>query len=349
MFYVKDNTQNRILERERERKEVKINNVRVDMDARYAGRGGGGGGCVCRYGVGGGGCVARYVGGGGGCGLYDISMVDRMMLKFRPIAPKPMASGSGSGDSTTENGGKSGRSKMRYVRVKGNKRNMDDKKRKVSTSSSFQPSESTVSGGGDTVVTLSLMPETPDRKEELPAVIYSSSEKASKPSSSIWLGFKNNQQTTRDGHVDSVSDHPVQVVAPQRKQTVSFVTVECVTETWVDVGWIGWPEEQQVKNMVSDTCPGFISDGGDRVVWTNKAYREMAGGEEVVVVLVRKEPLPVSYPAAFTCSVRVTCRSGMPSSTLTVPCDAWRMGGGGGGGGGYAWRLDVKAALCLGR
>lgn len=287
----------------------------MDMDVRYTRHGGFGGG-------GGGGCVARHVGGG----LYDISMVDRMMLKFRPIAPKPVASGSGSGDSTMEKGGKSGGVKRKYVRVKGNNRNKDNevKERKVSTSS-FQPRE-VVSSGGDAMVTLSLMPETPDRKENSPANSTSSENldnilPVKKISSPIWLSFKNSNETP-----------------PERQQTVlSSVKVEWVAETFVDKGWVRWTE------MESDTCPGFISDGEDRVVWTNKAYREMAGGEEVVVVLVRKEGMGYPYPAAFTCSVRVTCRRGTNSSTLTVPCDAWRMGGG------YAWRLDVKAALCLGR
>ncbi|XP_076927657.1 uncharacterized protein LOC143591292 [Bidens hawaiensis] len=206
-----------------------------------------------------------YGGGGGcGCGSYDISMVNRMMLKFRPIAPKPLASGSGFTDPRVDNNiGRSCRNKR---------------------------------SGGDAAVTLSLMPETPERKI-----------------------------LSRDGHV-TLPD------------TVSFVTVERVTETTVVDGGVvveTWAE------MGRDTCPRFVSDGGDRVVWANRAYKEMvAGGDEVVVVVGKLEG---GWPAAFTCNVRVvTCR--MTSSTLTVPCDAWRMGGGG-----HAWRLDVKAALCLGR
>ncbi|KAK7858074.1 hypothetical protein CFP56_014543 [Quercus suber] len=37
-----------------------------------------------------------------------------------------------------------------------------------------------------------------------------------------------------------------------------------------------------------------------------------------------------------------TC--GKERSSITLPCDVWRMDGGG-----FAWRLDVKAALSLGR
>lgn len=97
--------------------------------------------------------------GSGGCGLYDISMVDRMMMKFRPIA---RTSWSGSGESTTDKGVIIGRGKKRYVRVKCNNNNKNTKKRKVSTLAST--SLETVSGDGDKVVTLSLMPETPSDK-----------------------------------------------------------------------------------------------------------------------------------------------------------------------------------------
>ena len=107
-----------------------------------------------------------------------------------------------------------------------------------------------------------------------------------------------------------------------------------------------------------DTCPGFISDGSGRVTWTNDAYRKMArdnipeedGSPEnmsgdsfqVIVRLVMKDRPMLTYPA-FTCRVKLqfTCQD-RERSSVTVPCDAWRMDNGG-----FAWRLDVKAALCL--
>ncbi|KAI3508694.1 hypothetical protein L1887_23706 [Cichorium endivia] len=97
-----------------------------------------------------------------------MSNVERIMLKFRPIAPKPLPDGSGSSCSLENSDGYEGsrRRKRKYVRVNVNKAKKDtspvSNKRKVSTSS---PS---VSGGGDAVATLSLMPETSDRKEKLP-------------------------------------------------------------------------------------------------------------------------------------------------------------------------------------
>ncbi|KAI3724376.1 hypothetical protein L2E82_36148 [Cichorium intybus] len=99
-----------------------------------------------------------------------MSKVERIMLKFKPIAPKPLPDGSGSSCSTMDNSdgyGGSRRRKRKYVRVNGNKAKKDtspvSNKHKVSMSS---PS---VSGGGDAVVMLSLMPETLDRKKKLSA------------------------------------------------------------------------------------------------------------------------------------------------------------------------------------
>ncbi|KAJ6418130.1 hypothetical protein OIU84_001503 [Salix udensis] len=113
--------------------------------------------------------------------------------------------------------------------------------------------------------------------------------------------------------------------------------------------------------MEKDTCPGFISDDYGRVTWTNEAYRMMVGqGEggdrQVFVWLAMKEKVPMAVTVAghkaFTCRVRVqyqkydTCRVNLKEkiSIVTVPCDVWRMDSGC-----FAWRLDVKAALCLGR
>ncbi|KAM0006950.1 hypothetical protein Hdeb2414_s0002g00047991 [Helianthus debilis subsp. tardiflorus] len=239
-------------------------------------------------------------------------MMDMVMLKFRSIAPKPKPSGSGSSDSTKENVRTSSRCKQRCIRVKRKKCNKKRKPHPLMSKSSEKVSSSKVA-----VMTLSLMPETPK------AMDHSLTKNISSP---IWLYSKNNNnQTSRDGHV----------IPLERPKTVSFVMVDMVMDTTVDGGLEEWTD------MDSDTCPRFISDGRDKVVWTNKAYKEMVvGGDEVVVV--RKKG---GWPAAFTCNVRVTCRTNMGTlTTVTVPCDTWRMESGG-----HAWRLDVKAALCLGR
>ncbi|XP_043704034.1 uncharacterized protein LOC122654119 isoform X2 [Telopea speciosissima] len=308
-------------------------------------------------------CIAQYAG-----GAYDTSKVDRIMLRFRPIAPKPVAGGAVSGSSKLEKNVdsvyKAGRSKRRYVR-ENNKR--CNRKRRV-----LSEEKKDEDGGSEetSVVTLlPLLPEMPDRKETPVRNNYYSYSapsdldlKAAAPTSAIsspvqqnpppiWLNF-NNGPTKRSDREDGYGR---MVVMPQPVRPVgSLVTVERVTEGYVDgEEGLGYTDEERRKNLERDTCPGFISDGVNRVEWTNEAYRKMIGeGDEremregdlhQIVWLVMKERLPLMY-TAFACRVRLqyTCRKERHS--LTVPCDVWRMDGGG-----FAWRLDVKAALCLGR
>ncbi|CAH1423217.1 unnamed protein product [Lactuca virosa] len=321
-------------------------------------------------------CIARHARRGGCGGMYGMSKVERIMLKYRPIAPKPVAAGPGSGGSTTETSDgyvKCGRGKRKYVRANGNKKKNGNSKRgnsenKKATTSLCPPPPSTTE---DTVVTLSLLPETPDRKENSQvtgfADLLSSTQikkckcnnnKKSAPAP-VWLSFDSKEQKVG---FDPVVVRPPPPPPPQRLQVVSYVTVECVRESWVDGLGIDYcTDKERVMNMERDTCPGFISDGQDRVVWSNKAFRLMVGvgdvisGEDMSVVLVRKNnwmPSPVRYPT-FTCKVTITaavatyCNGTTPSPaspTRTLPCDVWRMERGA-----CAWRLDVKAALSLGR
>ena len=137
------------------------------------------------------------------------------------------------------------------------------------------------------------------------------------------------------------------------------MTVERVTDAWNDGYRFGKTNEERKMNLARDTCPGFISDGVGRVTWTNEAYRKMAKEDinipveddapeisydnfHVIVRLVMKERPMLTYPA-FTCRVRLqyTCQD-RERGSVTVPCDVWRMDGGG-----FAWKLDVKTALCL--
>ena len=282
-------------------------------------------------------CIARYAG-----GAYDMSKVDRIMLRFRPIAPKPTSAGSVSGGSTLKSDEvylRTGRGKRRYVRDNSKRCN---RKRKAS------PEEKRDEIVGEAVVTLPLLPETPDRKDWSPPG-QSDLLSATKPQKNppIWLSFANG---STEGHCGSdravITDRTV--VMPQPVRLVgSCVTVECVTDTWVDGDWLGSTDEEKINNLDRDTCPGFVSDGLNRVTWTNAAYRRMVGhvtpGPEMMVWLVMKARVPVTFPA-ITCRVRLQYRCGKEKNSLTLPCDVWRMDGGG-----FAWRLDVKAALSVGR
>lgn len=152
------------------------------------------------------------------------------------------------------------------------------------------------------------------------------------------------------------------VVIPQPVRPVgSCVTVNCVTETFGDqeigLGFLGRTDEEKKNNLEKDACPGFISDGLNRVRWTNGAYRKLVnqdgfgyGGEQrpemVWLVLKDDESLPLRCQG-FVCRVRLQYACKKERHSLIVPCDVWKMNDSGGGG--FAWRLDVKAALSLGR
>ncbi|RZC76695.1 hypothetical protein C5167_000794 [Papaver somniferum] len=151
------------------------------------------------------------------------------------------------------------------------------------------------------------------------------------------------------------------VVIPQPVRPVgSCVTVKCITETFGDqeigLGFLGRTDEEKKINLEKDACPGFISDSLNRVRWTNEAYRKLVnqdgfgyGGEQrpEMVWLVTKdnESLP-SRCEGFVCRVRLQYTCKKERHSLIVPCDVWKMND---SGGGFAWRLDVKAALSLGR
>ncbi|KAJ0679936.1 hypothetical protein HanPI659440_Chr16g0618671 [Helianthus annuus] len=271
-------------------------------------------------------CIAKY----GGGGMYGFSKVDSIMLKFRPIAPKPVTTGlaSSAGDEYV----KCGRGKRKYVRVKKIIRKKKDNFKRCGGEKKKLKTSPPAYGA---VVTLPLLPETPDRKENKPVKYENKVNFSGSFSDHLVCPVQQNKKLPVWLCFNNMTQPPVR--RPQ-VQVVSNVTVECVTDTWVDTE--GCTDEERVRNMEKDTCPGFISDGEDRVVWTNKAYREMAGGDDIRVVLVRKDKRTLTYPA-FTCKVRV---QQTPSATLTLPCDVWRMGRGA-----CAWRLDVKAALSLGR
>ncbi|XP_050221444.1 uncharacterized protein LOC126671693 [Mercurialis annua] len=283
-------------------------------------------------------CIARYGGGGG----YDMSTVDQIMLRYRPIAPKPATSSSPSPELNEVSSSRSSRGRKRSSNTNGKRCNNmnNNRKRKIITDDKAD----------STVVTLALLPETPD--------LLSPKQSKNMPT---WLSFggsnnNNDGNTNRPDLMWMPADHHHHtVVNNQMTRAVigSCVTVECITDTWVDADGLGYTDEEKKINLERDTCPGFVSDGFGRVTWTNEAYKKMAGqGEElegrlpsreVVVWLVMKDRVTVTATVgnnrAFTCRVRVQNER----RSITVPCDVWRLESGG-----CAWRLDVKAALSLG-
>lgn len=296
-------------------------------------------------------CIARYAGYGG---LYGLSKADRIMLRFRPIAPKPASDGGSvspvtgnCGSTTTTSGGssdlsgKSRRGKRKYQKESsgGNSRRCNKKKRDLGRDAATT-----------TAVTLSLLPETPD-KRVFPDLNAFPVEKQ-KRNGPLWLSF--------NGGGEMLTPYKTEKISRRTVVVSSCVTVERVTDAWIDGYGLGKTDDERKMNLVKDTCPGFISDGVGRVTWTNEAYKKMAREDinipmeetgvpeisydnfHVIVRLVMKERPMLTYPA-FTCRVRLqyTCQD-RERGSVTVPCDVWRMDGGG-----FAWRLDVKAALCL--
>ncbi|ESQ31573.1 hypothetical protein EUTSA_v10005356mg [Eutrema salsugineum] len=285
-------------------------------------------------------CIARY---GGYGARYGLSKADRIMLRFRPIAPKPASDAGKYGSTTTsggssENSGQIGRGKRKYQKESSgaNSRRCNRKKR------------SKTSDGGDasttTAATLSLLPDL-----NVPPHVV----EKQKPNGPLWLSFSGG-----DGGI--LTPYNTREISQRTVVVSSCVTVERVTDAWIDGYGLGKTDDERKMNLVRDTCPGFISDGVGRVTWTNEAYRKMAKEDinipmeegapadisydhfHVIVRLVMKDRPMLTYPA-FTCRVKLqyTCQN-RERGSVTVPCDVWRMDGGG-----FAWRLDVKAALCL--
>ncbi|KAJ8544985.1 hypothetical protein K7X08_017568 [Anisodus acutangulus] len=273
--------------------------------------------------------AARYAG-----GPQDTTIMNRIMLKFRPIAPKPVAGGS-SPASTPEDKKmelvSKRRVKRKYVRVKKNSKCKGNKEDEVKKERSLQ------FGDNETVLTLPLMPESSS------GVNKSIENIGSRP---FWMNFQKseNSDVLAVGSVYQLD----RTVEMQNKRVVeSWVIVDRVTNTLVDGESLGSTDMEKMKSLEADTCPGLISDGLDRVQWVNLAYRRMVDPlegsgtlPELVTWLVVKEKLDLSSSPAFACTVRILYMK----QSQTMPCDVWKMEFGG-----FAWRFDAKAALRLGR
>ncbi|XP_014507841.1 uncharacterized protein LOC106767453 [Vigna radiata var. radiata] len=278
-------------------------------------------------------CIARYV-----PGASHVSTVDKIMLRFRPIAPKPVAASMPSDASSSE-------SSDTLLKTRAAKRkcasdiNCTAKRRTRRRKNTSSPKQK------PPAVTLPLLPETPVRKDSpardlTPPVTkearnndISNINNNLKKNGPMWVSFQNRSLTSK-----------VEPYGAIMGGWCSCVTVECVTNTWVEGEWLGSTDEERRVRLSRDTCPGFISDGHGRVTWTNEAYGEMMKGErQAPVFLVMKEGALVSYPS-FSCKVKMVKYSfGRERGSLTLSCDVWRMDFGG-----FAWRLDVKTALRLG-
>ncbi|KAJ6821180.1 putative allergen Asp f 7-like protein [Iris pallida] len=243
----------------------------------------------------------------------------RIMLKYRPIAPRPVSAAAGA----VTGGGGSAPPAVENCRGKKRRRAAPAGGRRTRRGRKAAEKQQQEQQHSAAITTLPLMPETPERKEEEPATPTGSASATSSPASASADGIP-----------------AVVVPRPVRPPAWSSVTVETVTDAWWDGG-------EPFGHELLDACPAFVSDGLGGVVWANEAYRRMVGGageEEARVALVTEGVAVPAGVRCFACRVRVrfACRS-RGKVSVVVPCDVWRLAD----GRKMVWRLDVKAALTL--
>lgn len=297
-----------------------------------------------------------------GAAAHDRTIINRMMLRFRPIAPKPATGGSLPDGASPENINgllTTKRVKRKYVRVRRHSNNSKRRDANNNRSSMCLDQDDRVGLESDTAA-LQLMPEKTDGSGTLPsgstssisidrAVLYNPvHNNRNPPPTRIDSDFENVSVEIED--IGTRTDRTA-AVPPRVEAVESWVTVEFVTDTCMDVGVLGCTDVERIKNLEKDTCPGFVSDALNIVKWVNEAYKQMVMRQHgevrcpettvTVWLVTTKAKLPSA--TAFSCMVRLQYRRREDKVTKMVPCDVWRMDFGG-----FAWRLDVKAALGLG-
>ncbi|TXG54805.1 hypothetical protein EZV62_020061 [Acer yangbiense] len=297
--------------------------------------------------------------------------MDRIMLRFRPIAPKPVGGGGGSDSKNVLVNNK--RSKRKYVRV--SKNNSGGYRRKKKTTTQVLNGTGSKDGTDDKMVTLQLLPERADSEDLTRTTsrcnyVDDKTRELEKPATP-WLNLKNDQAVFDNCMVElGVTTSSDQTVAVETLVTVESVSSTADTSTcnnnmdFRGIGSTGGRLEMMMK-LERDTCPAFISDGLNRVQWVNGAYKRMvmvrllekqeqSSAAETVTVLVSlvMKDKELKLPSSFTCKVSVEYRWQQKekemmkfSKMVVVPCDVWRIME----VGGFAWRLDVESALTLGR
>ncbi|XWS40621.1 hypothetical protein CRYUN_Cryun17cG0011600 [Craigia yunnanensis] len=284
-------------------------------------------------------------------GVQDKTIINWRMLRFRPIAPKPVTGDSFPGESMFSNKNlvvTSKKAKRKYVRVC--KKN--NRKRRILDEAKED------NDGKKSFVTLQLMPEKADLEKSMVGerswgVVDDLDRKVSnnyhfRDPPSLCLKLK--KMVSDDAAMMGLSDQTALITSPRKRMTVveSWVTVESVTDTCMDEGEMrNCTDVEKMKNLEKDTCPGFVSDALNRVFWVNQTFKNMVGMDEeraeTAMALVVKDGFMFPH-GAFSCCVGLQLSDGKGKKySKMVPCDVWKMSCGG-----FAWRLDLMAALSLG-
>ncbi|GLJ45367.1 hypothetical protein SUGI_0954940 [Cryptomeria japonica] len=154
------------------------------------------------------------------------------------------------------------------------------------------------------------------------------------------------------------------VIMPQPLRPVgSSVVVECITDTNLQEGLSSksLSLEEVEEHLESKTSPCFISDSQKTVRWANSAYKQMVGQPECLwlekessnkvariqgkVLLLFNLQLPQGV-SAFSCRVKIQWTNAGDKTSITVPCDVFRINGNASSHS-LAWHFDIQAALCL--
>ncbi|XP_057534586.1 uncharacterized protein LOC130812944 [Amaranthus tricolor] len=169
--------------------------------------------------------------------------IDNIMLRFRPIAPKPAVGGS---VPTTPTKNDTVLKRKKQIPENTERKHTNKRGRKSSRVRSLDDHHKSFNGYK---VTLPLLPEAPDLSPK----------------------YNNNKMKTNTvGHVLSMPTW-LSFGSSDHSSVESTVIVEGVTGTWMDGNGLGCTDEERKVRLDDDTCPGFISDGWNRVCWTNKA------------------------------------------------------------------------------
>ncbi|KAK0589566.1 hypothetical protein LWI29_015890 [Acer saccharum] len=167
-------------------------------------------------------CMLRWA---GGAQEKTVNM-DRIMLRYRPIAPKPVGGGGSDSKNVLVN---NKRSKRKYVRV--SKNNIGGYRRKKKTTTQVLDGTGSKDGTDDKMVTLQLLPERADSEDLTRTTSRSNyvddkTRELEKPATT-WLNLKNDQAVFDNCMVESgVTTSSDQTVAVE-----TLVTVESVSST----------------------------------------------------------------------------------------------------------------------
>ncbi|KAK4803601.1 hypothetical protein SAY86_003418 [Trapa natans] len=313
----------------------------------------------------------------------DQATVDRLMLlKFRPIAPKPVEAikrGANPGGSHTSEPERlaEGKVKLPKSRCFGSRKNNTKRswaKRSPAPLSRRKKEDES--------------PEDDRKKKRVP--VEESVVKGPLSSSAPLLSLHGSKDQPIYGpHHQQPSQSKRYLPTMVEDTGVSWPRVVAVVEpvmvdyqTCSDPRGLGGTAMEIMKNLELDTSPGFVSDASDKIRWVNRAFTRMVtamGGRisrmppsfpqavATVLVVKKEEDLPRQL-RSFSGLVKVRLQQEHHGSCgedgrlllpgilkscsgwrqqVVVPCDVWRLEGGAVGG--FAWRLDLKAALTLGR